>query len=257
MIPILFEIGPFKVGSFGVMMVFAFLVCVYFLQREFKRVGYPREWAVNIVFLGAIGGIVGSRIYFILEYLDEFLQDPLAMILSGSGLTWYGGLIGGILAAVWYVRRLDAPSLQLLDLIAPLVLLGHAIGRVGCILAGDGDYGPPSDVPWAMSFPNGLVPTTESVHPTPIYDSRLSLVLFSILWRNRDRIPTPGVMVGGMLMAYGLVRFITEFFRTTPKVLFGLITVAQIISVIAIVLGAAWIIFRLRKAREQAVGSER
>ena len=251
MIPILFEIGPFKVGSFGATMVAAFLVCVYLLQREFKRVGHPAEWAVNIVFIGAVGGIVGARLYFIIEYFGEFVQDPAAMIFSGSGLTWYGGFIGGFLAISWYIRRLSAPWLQIADLVAPLVLLGHAIGRIGCILAGDGDYGPPSDVPWAMSFPDGLVPTTVSVHPTPIYDSLMSLVLFSILLRIRKRISIRGLIVGGLLMSYGTVRFISEFFRTTPKILFGWMTAAQLLSLLAIILGAAWIIFRLKNAQSQ------
>jgi phosphatidylglycerol:prolipoprotein diacylglycerol transferase len=172
------------------------------------------------------------------------------MIFSGSGLTWYGGFILAFIAILITVRRLPAPTLTLVDLISPLLLLGYGIGRIGCFLAGDGDYGPPSDLPWAMAFPNGLVPTDVPVHPTPIYETIFSLILFSILWKNRKRDFPAGSMLGAMFIFYGIERFVTEFWRVTPKVLFGWMSMAQILSFIAIIGGAFWIIFRYTKSKQ-------
>ena len=253
MIPILFEIGPFRVGSFGLMMVIAFLICVYFIQREFKKSGFQPEWAVNIVFVGALCGIVGARLYFILEYFSEFLRDPLSMLLSGSGLTWYGGFIAGFIGIVWMIYRLPAPTVKMADIIAPIVLLGYGIGRIGCLLAGDGDYGFATNVPWAMSFPNGLVPTEVAVHPTPIYDTLMSFTAFLILWNLRKKITIPGFMVSGLFFCYGIIRFISEFFRTTPKVLFGWMSMAQIISVLSIVFAILCAIYYNKKASQGKV----
>lgn len=253
MIPILFEIGPIQVGSFGLTMVIAFLACVFVIQREFKKIDLKPEWAVNIVFVGAICGVVGARLYFIFEYWDDLINDPIEMLISGSGLTWYGGFIGGIIGVVWMIHRLPAPTMQLADIIAPVVLLGHGIGRIGCILSGDGDYGPPSDLPWAMSFPNGLVPTEIPVHPTPIYDALMSFVAFFILWKMRKKVQIPGLMVSGLFLGYGFVRFISEFFRTTPPVLFGWMTPAQMISIFSILFGIVWGFYCTRKAAHKNV----
>lgn len=243
MIPILFEIGPIKIGSYGLMLVLAFLSCLFFMVREFKRNNYEPDWGFSIVTWAAIGGIVGSRLYFIIEHLGDFFRDPISMIFTGSGLTFYGGLIGGLLTVVWRIHRLPAPTLKLADIVAPLVLLGYGIGRIGCFLSGDGDYGPPSDLPWAMAFPNGIVPTHVPVHPTPVYETLMALMLFAILWNLRKKNTTPGLMVSGMAIFYGIERFIAEFFRTTPKVLWGWVSVAQIISVLLLIVGVIWGIY--------------
>ncbi len=248
MIPILFEIGPFRIGSYGLMLVTAFLSCLWFLNREFKRNNMEGDWAFSIISWGVIGGIIGSRLYFIFENLAAFIQDPLDMIFTGSGLTFYGGLIGGALAVTWRIYKFPAPSLKIIDLTAPLVLLGYGIGRIGCFLSGDGDYGPPSDLPWAMAFPNGLVPTDIPVHPTPVYETLMALTLFVILWKLRLRIRVQGLKICGMLIFCGIERFIAEFWRTTEKVLWGWVSVAQIISVILILFGILWGFFLLKKS---------
>ena len=250
MIPILFEIGPIKIGSYGLMLVLAFLSCLFFMVRELKRNNYEPDWGFSVVTWAVIGGIVGSRLYFILEHLDQFFQDPIGMIFTGSGLTFYGGLIGGLLAVVLRIYRLPAPTLKLADITAPLVLLGYGIGRIGCFLSGDGDYGPPSDLPWAMAFPNGLVPTHVPVHPTPVYETLMALTLFAILWSLRKKNPTPGLMVSGMAVFYGIERFIAEFFRTTPKVLLGWVSTAQIISVLFIIGGFLWGFYLLKLKKD-------
>ena len=250
MIPILFKIGPLKIGSYGVMVAIAFLVCTWLLRKEFQRKNFNPDWASTVIIIAAISGIIGARIYFILEYFDDFLEDPFGMIFSGSGLTWYGGFILAFIAVIITIKRLPAPTLVLADLISPLLLLGYGIGRIGCFLAGDGDYGPPSNLPWAMAFPNGLVPTTLPVHPTPIYETIFSLILFSILWKNRKRDFPAGTMLGAMFILYGIERFVAEFWRVTPKVLWGWMSMAQIISVFAILGGAVWILIINNKSRQ-------
>ncbi len=250
MIPILFKIGPLRIGSYGVMVAIAFLACAYLLRKELKRKNFDPDWTNTLVVIAVISGIVGARIYFILEYFDEFLQDPFSMIFSGSGLTWYGGFIAAFVAILIALKRLPAPTLVIADLIAPLLLLGYGIGRIGCFLSGDGDYGPPSDLPWAMAFPNGLVPTDVPVHPTPIYETILSVILFAILWKNRKKDFPPGTMLGAMFIFYGIERFVTEFWRLTPKVLWGWMSTAQILSILAILGGSIWIIYLFNKTKQ-------
>ncbi len=165
------------------------------------------------------------------------------MIFSGAGLVWYGGLFGGIFAVAWTIKHYRMPFWKTADIVATLVLLGQTFGRMGCLLAADGDYGPPTDVPWAMSFPNGAVPTTDLVHPTPIYDMILLLTAFFILWPMRRRNFVPGTLFGLYFVAVGVGRFITEFWRTTPKILFGWMTFAQIISVALVAFGLVWVYY--------------
>ncbi len=174
------------------------------------------------------------------EYGEQWRAKPKR---SGSGLlAWLippAALMigGGVVAVVWTLKRHNISILQGGDFLAPLVLLGYGIGRIGCQLAGDGDYGPPSDLPWAMAYPHGVVPTLERVHPTPIYDFLLSTLLFFILWKLRKRFAATGQMFGLGLIALGVERFITEFFRVTPKIAALGITHAQGISLLVIAAG--------------------
>ncbi len=219
MYPTLIDFGtvfsvPLGIHSYGVMLATAFITCSLMMQRELNRRGFQGDIATTIVVAGAIGGIIGAKIYFI--FLDGKIE--MSEIFSPSGLVWYGGLIGGSAAAAWVIRRSPNPFLPTIDIMGPLVLLGYGIGRIGCLLAGDGDYGPPSDVPWAMAFPNGTVPTNELVHPTPIYETLMSVTFFGILWSQRRRFASiRGLLFGASLVALAVERFIAEFWRLTPK----------------------------------------
>ena len=258
MIPYLFKIGPIQIGSYGMMMALAFLSVTWLLRNELRRSALPGDWAYSLVTAAIIGGVVGARIYFILEYPADFLRDPVGLLFSRSGLTWYGGLIGGLLAILWTARRLPVSTWRLLDLIAPLLLLGYGIGRIGCLLAGDGDYGPPTTLPWGMSFPNGLVPTYEKVHPTPIYETLISLTFFAILWRlRRKRLPA-GMLTAGAFVLYGVERFVAEFWRLTPRVLWGWVSTAQLLSALLVGLGVGigWWAVRRGKAQVDRTLSE-
>jgi phosphatidylglycerol:prolipoprotein diacylglycerol transferase len=243
MYPELFKFGPITVYSYGLMAAIGFLLAGYLLERELARVGENKELAGSIIISAIIGGIVGSKIYFLLENPQLLRNDFFGSVFSGAGLVWYGGLIGGLLSVVWWIRRKGLPFLLVADLMGPLLLLGQAMGRIGCFLSGDGCYGPPSDVPWAMSFPNGVVPTTQRVHPTPLYDAFLLLLLFALLWFLRKKNFRPGTIFGLFGVFMGVERFFTEFYRTNPKDVLGFLSQAQFISIFLVLGGVSLIIY--------------
>ena len=154
------------------MLVIAFYTCYYFLDRDLRDMGYDEKLASDIIFWSAVGGIVGSKIYHLIENLDQIMasQNPLGQIFSGSGLVFLGGLLGAIIAVTVILNKSNLSWLKFADIISPLILLGYAIGRIGCFLVGD-DYGTPSDLTWAMAFPEGLPPTIIADHPTQIYET--------------------------------------------------------------------------------------
>ena len=221
MYPELLKIGPVTLYSYGLMAALGFLLCGFLLERELQRVGKNKELAGSIIIAAIIGGIVGSKIYFLIQNPGLLQDDFVGTVFSGAGLVWYGGAIGGFLTVVWWIRRKGLPFMLVADLMGPLLLLGQGMGRIGCFLSGDGCYGPPSDVPWAMSFPDGVVPTLEPVHPTPLYDTILLFSFFLILWSLRKKDFKPGTMFGLFAVGMGLERFFTEFYRTDPKYIFG------------------------------------
>ncbi len=246
------------IHSYGVMLATAFITSSILLRWELNRRGYQGDMATAIIVAGAIGGIVGAKIYFI--FLDGSFQADV--IFSPSGLVWYGGLIGGSAAVAWVIYRSPNPFLQTVDAIGPILLLGYGIGRIGCLLAGDGDYGPPSNLPWAMAFPNGTVPTDVPVHPTPIYETSLSVAFFAILWSQRKKyVSIPGFVFGVSLILIGVERFIVEFWRLTPRVfpetssLYWL-TSPQVVSILLICFGiffSVWMFERPRVAMESEI----
>ena len=248
MYPTLVDFGPIGIHSYGLMLATAFITVVFVLQYELKRRGFVAEQASTIVMAAALGGIVGAKLYSAL--LDGSLN--IRELFSTSGLVWYGGLIGGCLAVTIVILRSPNPFFATVDIVGPTVILGYGIGRIGCLLAGDGDYGPPSDLPWAMAFPNGTVPTDVPVHPTPIYESLISFAFFGVLWSQRHRfVNVPGTTFGISLMLLGVERFIAEFWRLTPRVL-GWMSAAQIFSIVAFIVGIALILWM--RTRPRVVG---
>ena len=247
MYPTIVDFGPVGIHSYGLMLATAFITVAFVLQYELNRRGFVAELASTIVFAAAIGGIVGAKLYSALQDGSIDIRE----LFSTSGIVWYGGLIGGCLAVTIVVIRSPNPYFATIDIIGPTVILGYGIGRIGCLLAGDGDYGPPSDLPWAMAFPNGTVPTDVPVHPTPIYESLMSFTFFGILWSQRHRFQdVPGTTFGISLILLGVERFIAEFWRITPRVL-GWMSAAQIFSIVACVVGIAMIFWM--RGRRRAV----
>lgn len=243
MYPEILKLGPITIYSYGLMAAIGFLLCGYLLERELIRVGHNKELAGSIIIAAIIGGIIGSKIYYIIQNPYLLKDDFLGTVFSGAGLVWYGGAIGGLLTVTWWIRRKGLPFLIAADLLGPLLLLGQGMGRIGCFLSGDGCYGPPSDVPWAMAFPNGVVPTIERVHPTPLYDTISLVTLFFILWSLRKKNFKPGTIFGLFAVFLGVERFITEFWRTNPKYIFGLLSEAQLISIVLFLTGIGLIVY--------------
>ena len=161
------ELGPLTLQTFGLMMGLGFVVAGVAASRFLKEIGKPVDWAYEMVFAALVGGIVGARLWWVAENWSDAKDDILGSLFSGSGLVWYGGAIGGAIGVLLWAWRRKFLTLQMLDVAAVPLAVGYAIGRIGCQLAGDGDYGIAWDGPWAMAYPNGTVPTTEEVHPTP------------------------------------------------------------------------------------------
>ena len=237
MYPTLIDFGPIAIHSFGLMMALGFLAVFLISQRDLARKGLDPRPTSSIIFAAAVGGIIGAKLYSALQ--DGNIE--LAELISNSGVVWYGGVIGALAAVLFVIHRSPNPILPTIDTIGMATLLGYGIGRIGCFLSGDGDYGPPSNLPWAMAFPNGTVPTNVPVHPTPLYETGLSLIGFGLLWSIRkQKEGTPGWLLGGAFILGGIERFIAEFFRLNQPALFGL-TGAQLISVLMAIIGVCLI----------------
>jgi phosphatidylglycerol---prolipoprotein diacylglyceryl transferase len=230
------HLGPLTLQTFGLMFALAFLAAGALIGKRFKEIGKPVDWAYEMGFAALIGGIVGSRLYFIVQNYDSVKDDLLGNLFSGSGLVWYGGAIGGAIAVLLWARYRGFLGLALLDLAAPALALGYAIGRCGCQLSGDGDYGKAWDGPWAMSYPDGTVPTEHTVHPTPIYETLAMGLGAWILWQLRDRFHA-GVLFAIYLIYAGAERFLVEFVRRNSDTALGL-TTAQIESLAMMLAGS-------------------
>jgi len=242
-----FTLGPIRLPSFGVMVLIGVLVSRWIFFLEFRR-KYLDTNLVDVLVIAAIAcGIVGGKLYSILFELPPWLTwaDVLGNLFSGGGLTWYGGVLLAWMVFPLLARWYSTPLLSVLDTLGLVSPLGYALGRIGCQLAGDGDYGTPTDLPWAMSYPEGLVPTRELVHPTPIYEALAGFLLFYLLWSLRRRFSAHGPIFFLYLAGAGLSRFFVEFIRINPVTSLGL-TDAQLISLLMILLGAMGMLYRNR-----------
>jgi phosphatidylglycerol---prolipoprotein diacylglyceryl transferase len=239
------DIGPVTLQTFGIMFVLAFIAAGALVAKRLDETGKPVDWAYEMVFAALIGGIVGARVDFVIENYSEVKDDLLGNIFSGSGLVWYGGVIGGAAGVcLWaYFRRML--NLSLLDLCAPSLAIGYAVGRIGCQLSGDGDYGIAWDGPWAMAYPDGTVPTDTPVHPTPIYETLTMGLVAYALWRLR-RSFQPGLLFAIYLVLAGIERFLVEFIRRNDEILAGL-TQAQLLSLAMIAAGGIWLLVKSRR----------
>jgi len=222
------------------MMAIAFLTAGYLTSRELGRRGLDPEYASSFVFWAAIGGIVGSRLLAILGDWQEFLANPWGSIFTGAGFVFYGGLIGGFITVSAVIIRNHLPWGVVVDCIAPALSLAHAIGRIGCQLAGDGDWGRETELPWGMTYPNAIVgwhyPPGVRVHPTPLYEFAAYTLIFAILWSIRKRPYPPATLLWMYFVLGGTARFLVEIVRINPAVMFGL-SQAQWIAIALIVTG--------------------
>ena len=233
------ELGSLTLQTFGLMMGLGFVVAGLAASKYLKELGKPGDWAYEMVFAALVGGIVGARLWWVFENWSDARDDILGSLFSGAGLVWYGGALGGAAGVLLWAWRRHFLTLQMFDVAAVPLAAGYAIGRIGCQLAGDGDYGIPWDGPWAMAYPDGTVPTTDEVHPTPVYETLAMGLVAILLWRWRHRW-RPGTLFGLYLMLAGGERFLVEFVRRNDEVLAGL-TQPQLLSIVMMAGGAFWI----------------
>ena len=227
------------------MVALAMLSAYRILRADLSRHAISsRIDAETLIAVPCLFGIVGAKLYHLLESPRDFVTDPLGLLFSQFGFAWFGGLLAGFASFVWLSWRRRVPLLSLLDVGAPAAALGYGIGRIGCLLSGDGDYGIPTSLPWGMRFPNGLVPTERRVHPTPLYELIVACIIAWLLWRmsgpgrhsrgrqecepNESALPH-GTVFAAYLVLTGASRFLIEFLRINPRSLFGL-TNAQVAS---------------------------
>jgi phosphatidylglycerol---prolipoprotein diacylglyceryl transferase len=280
MIPFL-HLGPLTIPTFGLMVATGLLVAAYVLQADFnRRRGQLQKYASSknagaegakdegflIIGIAGLAGLVGARLYHVLESPRELIADP-SVLISRFGFAWFGGLLGGFVALAILAGRFRIPLLEFLDLCSPAAAMGYAIGRIGCLLSGDGDYGIPTTLPWGMSFPNGVEPSTKTcmehglspscrVHPTPVYEFFIWLVIAAFLWHLGKKAlggtRPKGEVFCGYLILTGVARFLIELIRINPRSFFGLSN-AQAASLLSIVIGA---ILLWRIARRSALISK-
>ena len=261
MLPVLLRIGPLTIYSYGLMMALGFIAGDYVLTRECRRRGISADFANALVLWGALAGIVGARIYAVLDDLPAYLADPQAIVFSGSGFVFYGGFIGGVISTWIVSRRYGVPFARATDLCVPALALGQAFGRLGCQVSGDGDWGLPSMMPWSMAYPRAIVGWNEHtvlkldahynlvsgyfpgvrVLPTPVFEAAAFFVLSAVLLALLHRAHPDSRITAWYLILAGLERFIVEFWRINPRVLWCF-SEAQLISVVMIIVGAViWI----------------
>ena len=234
------DLGPLSLKTFGMFFALAFVAVGLLLARRLRELRRPVDWAYEMAFCALVGGLVGARLYWAAQNWDLTSGDLVGSLFGGSGLVWYGGALGGALAVVLWARYRGMLGLGLLDLCAPALALGYAVGRVGCQVSGDGDYGKAWNGPWAMAYPDGEVPTSQLVHATPIYESLPMGLVALALWRLRHSFP-PGLLFAIYLLLAGAGRFLVEFVRRNEAVAAGL-TAAQLESLALLLAGASWLL---------------
>jgi phosphatidylglycerol:prolipoprotein diacylglycerol transferase len=255
--PFVLRLGPITLTGYGLMMMAAFLLAGWAIQLELRWRGLNEEYAADIVVAAVVGGLLGAKLWYVV-----WTRDWEALFHRG-GFVWYGGLLGGIGAVLLNGWRLRVPPRYTMEVTAAPLALGYALGRVGCFVVND-DYGLPSTLPWAMKFPNGLPPTTVAnlsrlhatfppgtnpldvvaVHPTQIYETVLMFLAFLWLWHMRTHRHAIGWRFGVYLLLAGVERFFIEFVRAKDDRIFGLLSVAQVTSILVVLAGVAIMVGR-------------
>lgn len=250
--PFILHLGPLEITGYGLMMMVGFLTGSWLVQLELRRWGLREEYASDMTLAAVIGGIIGAKLWYV-----ALTQDPGALFSRG-GLVWYGGFAGGALGVWLNGLRLKVPTAFTAHLVAPALAAAYALGRVGCFLVND-DYGRPTTLPWGMKFPQGMPPSTVAnlrsqfgvslpadldpstvlaVHPTQLYEAVLMLGAFFVLWAWRGRAKGTGWLFGLYLVFAGVERFIIEVLRAKDDRFLGPFTVAQLVSVLLVIIGA-------------------
>lgn len=266
--PLQWDLGPIEITGYGIMLVVAFLMAGWLIARQLREAGLKEDYAADMVAAAVVGGIIGAKLWYV-----ALTGDPDAL-LSRGGLVWYGGFIGGALAVILNSWRVKVPLRWTMQLAAPALAAGYALGRVGCFLVND-DYGRPTDLPWGVKFPEGLPPSTAenlknlfgipipegvdpttvlAVHPTQLYEVAAMLVVFAVLWSLRKRRRPVGWLFGLYLVFAGIERFLVEILRAKDDRFLGPFTLAQLTSVIIVIIGVS-LLFAWRRGQSPAPGA--
>lgn len=253
MIPYL-HLGPLELPTFGLMVALALIAAAYVLQADFDRRRMNAD-AFTMITVAGLAGIFGAKLYHLLETPAEFFAHPISLLLSRYGFAWFGGFLGGFGAMLLMGWRAKLRMWEFLDACSPAASIGYGIGRIGCFLSGDGDYGKPTTFPWGMSFPNGIVPTTERVHPTPLYEFLVWCAIGWLLWWLGARAlkkPRPmGEIFCYYLILTGVARFLVEIIRINPPWIWGLSN-AQVASAVSLIGGIVLLVLRMREEAVEA-----
>ena len=257
------------IPTFGLLVASAFLIGNWVAGIEARRLlpRQPRDFMNNVCLIGFIAGLAGAKLFHVLEHPREFVEAPMRMLLSTGGFTIFGGLIVGILAGAIYARRQKAELPLVLDAVAPALMLAYGIGRIGCQISGDGDWGiaatspPPAGIPewlWAQTYRGniaGVEIPPPGVFPTPLYETLMAFAAFGLLWKLRKHAHSSGWLFGVYLLLAGIERLAIEPIRVNVTFsLFGAeVTQAQLIAS-ACVLAGIFVMWRRRTRAAPAVG---
>ena len=246
MVPYL-HLWHFSIPTFGLMLWFAAVAGAFVMDRGFKRASIDAD-AVGMVAIAVLAGIVGAKLWHVIDTPSEFRDVGWRVLWDTAGFAWFGGLVFGVGALVIQGRLARMRAFQVLDLAAPAAAIGYAIGRIGCFLSGDGCYGIETKLPWGMSFPDGIEPTPPGVrvHPTPLYELAMGLLIGWYLWWRAGKRHGRGAILGEYLILSGIARFLVEFIRRNPKIIWGLSN-AQLASLGSVVVGVGIVWWATRR----------
>lgn len=242
--PLLFRIGTFEITSFGAMMAVALVIGLWILQHEAARRGLP-DRVTDAGLVGVLGGMIGAKVFWTVEHAA--LAPVTELLFSRGGLSWYGGLIGGVGSGLLFIRARRWPLVPILAAATPALAVGQLFGRIGCFLVGD-DYGWPTSLPWGVAFPEGLPPTTVPVHPTQLYEAFGLAIIAAVLVRWRRAGVADRQVLGRYLVMVATLRFGIEFVRVHDSIALGLAP-AHWFSLMVALIGSGLLV-RRNDARE-------
>ena len=256
--PILFSIGSFEIGWHGIFVVIAVIVGIGLSVWFARGSGIKREVIYSMSPWAIIGGIIGARLFHVIDYYDYYIQNPLQIFQFWYGLSIFGAILGGTLAVFIYTRIRRLSLGRLADGVAPALILAQAVGRLGCTVNGDA-WGGPSSLPWAFVYthPNAVgtclywgVPT----HPSPVYEIIWGILVFAVLWKLRGRLKPDGSLFLLYLSLYSFGRFFIEFTRAVTEAeinVGGLLHTPHFIAILVIAICIPLLIYRMRRARAE------
>ena len=251
--PILFRVGPFQLYTYGALLATAFLLAIYLAMRNAEREGVKSEFIADLGIIIILSSIVGARLFYIVFYdLENTLDNPRQLLtLQQTGLVFYGGLIFAAGAGIAYCRVKKASIPVILDITAPSIALGQAVGRIGCFMSGC-CYGKPTLLPWAVTFPH----LSHARHPTQIYESLVTFAIFLTLLWYAKRKTAAGQVAWLYLILYAVARFFLEFVRGDNLPFLFNLTISQVVSLLALfaALPLGYFVWHSKRSEQRSSG---